>query len=623
MRTPILLAGAALALSFGYAPPAAADDEVIIVTATRAPAPAQTLPTRVDVIDRADIEALNLVTLTGAIGPEAVQSGGAGQQTSLFLRGANSNHALALFDGVPLNDAASPNGAYDFGEDTLGGLERVEVLRGPASSVYGPDAIGGVVNMIPRRGGAGAFAPFFETAFGSLSTQRMLVGAAGSNGGFSYGLSAESFETHGFDQTPARFAAHTGDPDGASVQTGLVSMRQQFGALGVDALARVRRSRADYDTFSGGPFFDLRADDPGLSNQATQALWRIGGDAQLGTALVRLSGGQVRSDRSETDAGVETGAAAARQSFADLSARFEHGGASLTAGLSYARDDIHTRPQFADPLAAAEDRAAAYVVAQIPIADHVIATGSLRADHFESLGAHATYQLGAVAEFAPLRVFASYGTAFKAPSLSERYEVSFFNVGNPGLRPEDSRSWEAGADWRASDIVTFGASYYQTRIGDLIEYDFSQLKNVNVGRAAIDGAEAYVLLTPAANASLRIGYAWTDARNAESGQQLARRPRDAWRLEARWRFTGRLSAALQWTYVGARQDVIYDDSGAFTSASGRTPASNVGSVSATFDLDAHAQLFARIDNVSDEIYEQPSAFAGPPRTGTIGVRARF
>ncbi len=174
--------------------------------------------------------------------------------------------------------------------------------------------------------------------------------------------------------------------------------------------------------------------------------------------------------------------------------------------------------------------------------------------------------------------------------------------------------------WKAA--LTFGASYYQTRVEDLIQFDFGSLKNINIGRADIDGAEAYADWSNDW-ASLRVSYDWTQARNADTGEELIRRPEHSWRLDARLHPTRRFALALQWTYVGERRDVTYDDAGAFGSASGVVPSFNVGAIAATFDLDERAQVFARIDNVADERYEQPSAFVGSPRSVTVGLRARY
>lgn len=623
MRT--FLSATALVLSLGAIPAAQAEEE-IIVTATRSPTPLSRLPARVETIDRADIEAEALVSLAEAIGSNAVQAGGAGQQASVFLRGANSKHVLALFDGVRLNDASTPNAQYDFGLDTLGAIERVEVLRGPASTIYGSDAIGGVVNMIPRRGGAGPFEPFAEAAFGSFGTRRGLIGAAGAAGAVDYGLSAEAFATDGYDIVPQRMATQTGDPDGAEINTFTGAARINLGALALDGLARVRQSNAAFDTFSGGAFFDLRADDADLENHSAQSLWRLGAETQARRAWrFRVSGGQVRSDRTETDGGVQTSAAEATQNFADANVRFTSAAAVVTAGLAYERAEIETQPQFADALRVGEGQAAAYLTGQTRFAERFDLSGSLRMDHYESFGAQATTALGLVADFAPVRLFASYGAAFKAPSLSERFETSFFNLGNPGLDPERSRAWEIGVDWAAlsGDRLTLGGSLYQTRVQDQIEYAFSQSRNINIRRAAIDGGEFYAEAAPSSWSSLRLSYAWTDARDEMSGARLARRPSQSWSLDARAQASARLGLAFSWAYVGERVDVTYDNAGAFVSGAGSTPAFGIGALAASFELNQGAEMFARIDNIADETYEQPAAFAGAPRSTTFGLRARF
>lgn len=602
----------------------AEESDLIVVTATRTPAPLERLPARVETITRADIEARALVTLPEAVGTDAVQAGGTGQQASVFLRGANSKHVLALFDGVRLNDAAAPNAQYDFGLDTLGGLERVEVMRGPASAAYGSDAIGGVVNLFPRRGGETPLDAFVETAAGSLDTRRLLLGASGSAAAFEYGISGEWLETDGHDLVPARMATHNGDPDGASVGTFTASARHDAGAFALDGILRIRASETEFDTFSGGAFFDLRADDADLENEARQSLWRLGAEAEAGAGWrLRLSGGQVRTERSEKDADIEISSSESTRTFLDAAAHYSADGNAFTAGFSFERNRIETAPQFALPLSAGEEQAALYVIGQHQVSGHIIATGSARLDDYESFGPETTYALGVVLDFAPLRLFVSHGTAFKAPSLSERFETSLFNLGNPDLRPEEARSWEIGADWAPAEAVRAGVSFYRTRIEDLITYDFFQLRNVNVSRAAIDGVEAYVEASPAPWATLRATHAWTDAVDRTTGAQLQRRPRRAWRLDARLRASPRLTLAASWSHVGDRSDVTYGDDGAFLDAFGTADAFGVGALAASFDLTQEVQLFARVDNVTDETYEQPAAFAGAPRSASIGLRADY
>lgn len=616
---------AILAASSLFAPATAQEaEDVVVITATRTPTRAERLPARVEVIDRADFEERNLASLPEAIGSQAVQGGGFGQQSSVFLRGANSKHVLALLDGIRLNDASNPAGAYDFGQDALGLLERVEILRGPASAIYGSDAIGGVVNMIPRRGGDAAFEPFVEAATGSFETYRGLIGAAGNAGGWSYGISAATSVTSGFDQVPDRFATNTGDKDGAGVETFTGSVRREAGAFGWDVLVRHRESEAEYDTFSGGLFFDLRADDPDLENQAQQSVWRLGGDVDPADRLsLRLAGGEVTSQRKESDGGLQTFSADSDRSFADFIASYRADNGIFTGGFSFERNSIDTQPQFASPLSAVEDQSAAFVTAQYDFGGPITITGSVRVDDYEAFGTRTTYSIGAVAFLTRARVFGSYGTAFKAPSLSERYETSFFNIGNPDLDPEESQSWEIGADWNITDAARVGASYYQTRIDNMINYNFGALQNINIDEAEIDGVEAYVELSPAAWANLRVRYAWTDARDGVTGLRLVRRPEHAWEFETRLYPSTRLSLGLTWTFVGERTDVTYNSDGTFASSSGIEDAFSIGAINANFDLTESAEVFVRVDNVTDGEYEEPSAYAGAPRSAYVGVRATF
>jgi vitamin B12 transporter len=619
----LFIPAAALAALALAATPANAQNDEIVVTATRRPTQADRLPARVDVISRADIETRALASLPDALGAQAVRAGGAGQQTSLFLRGANSKHALALFDGIRLNDAATPNSQYDFGLDTLGGLERIEIVRGPASSIYGSDAIGGVVNLIPRRGGDAPFAPFAEASAGSFGSFRALAGVAGTTARTEYGASAEWFATEGYDLVPARMATHTGDPDGAEIATLTASARHHGDGVAWDALARLRRSTTAFDSFSGGPFFDLRADDPNLENEATQSLWRLAAEATIASADVRFSGGQVLSDRAELDNGVETSAARSRRDFLDLTAAFDSDALQVTAGLAFERNAIDTRPLFADSLFVAETQYAAFAVAQFDLAPRWIATTSLRLDRYENFGTQTTYGAGLVWSGARARAYVSTATAFKAPSLSERFETSFFTIANPDLAPEQVRSWEVGADWRARDDVKLGVSFYSTRIDNLIEYAFAQSRNLNVGEAEIDGAEFYLDAKPARWAQVRLAYVWTDARNGLTGAPLPRRPEQAWRLDARLQASERLALALAWTYVGDRADVTYGGAGNFLSASGQVKAYDLGALTASYQFNSANSVFIRVDNLTDRSYEQPAAFAAPPRAWQIGLRSEF
>lgn len=606
-----------------------AGDEQIVVTATRMPTPLDQLPTRVQVIGRADIEQQDLTTLPQALGSNAVQSGGVGATTSLFLRGANSNQTLSLFDGVRLNDPSTPNGQYNFGQDTLGALDRIEVVRGPLSTIYGSSAIGGAVNMIPRRGAATAFAPFGELEAGSFDTLRVLVGAAGTTGGLSYGASYENYHTDGFDQIPRRIVGRTGESDGADIETWTGSARYESNRFGVDILARSRHARTEYDT--GFP----RAEDPSLFQRTTEDIWRLGGDVALtDTITARLSGGEVDGGSGDFDTGAQIDSNDFDRDFADFTLGWRSAAANPTTatfGFSWEREHASVSGSlFSDPLNASQEHRAAFAVGLAPLGSYLDATASARVDDYDGFGTQGTYALGLVGRVGPTRLYASYATGFRAPTLNERFGSGPFNAPNPGLTPEDSRTWEIGGDIALArsgdhDMLTLGATYYQTRVRDLIEYDFLSLQNINIDRAALDGVETYIRFAPVEWGFVRLAYDFTDARDesAPGHPELLRRPRSVWKLEVEVHPTARLGIHASWDWVGERSDFAFDDLGNGAFSPSLIRAYDVANLAVTFDATSRIQLFARADNLSDEQFEPTSGYAAAPRSAFVGVRARY
>lgn len=630
------------ALSFALLSGPAFAEDVIVVTATRTPTPLQRLPARVDVIDRAEIDAKGLVTLADALrlapGVSVSSTGGWGAQTSVFSRGANSAHTLALFDGIRINDPATPNGQYDFGQDTLGDLERVEVLRGPASSVYGADAVGGVVNLVPRRGADKALAPYFDVSAGSFGGMHALAGAAGTEGALSWGATVDAVRTEGFDQLPKRFTTRTGDKDGADIETATVNASYALGdGYAVDGLFRHRTASVDFDSFSGGPSGFQRADDPSLrDDRDTSTIWRLGAQHEGEALTVRLDGGEVRNDRTEKDGTATTGDIEARRAFADLAVSVRRtafgpfADATLTGGLQYSDDRIDTAAtSFNDAVRKSERNGGLFAVAQGRVGAGTDLTASVRIDDNRDYDTQTTGTFGVSQDLtafgAPVRVHASYGTSYKAPTLQERYGTSLFNVGNPGLQPEEGRSAEIGVDWTPTPALRLAVTAFDTRLRNLIDYDFATLRNINIDRARTRGVESSVEGDFGDRASLRVTYVYTDARDtsAPGAPRLLRRPPHAWSIDGLFDVTDRLRLHAGWSWVSAHDDVTYDNDGFFLTGRGRSPGHDVGTAAIDFALTDALTLYAVARNVADETYEDPNAYRGAPRTVMVGLRGKY
>ncbi len=633
------LSTAVLSLA-AFGAPALAEDpqDTILITGTRVATDAQTLPVSVTLIDRdqIDLEAISTLAdvLTTVPGLQAVQSGPAGSLTSVFVRGSNSKHVLALYDGIRINDASSATGVFNFGSDTLGDAGRIEIVRGPLSSVYGSDAVGGVINILPRALPQDGLSPFIELELGELETRRANAGLGYGGEGWRIGASVETMTTDGYDVTPARITTATGDPDGAEFRT--FTARGELDVtdgLQLDALYRWRESEVEFDTFSGGPSGFQRADDPDADSEDQLQLWALGLSFEADAIATRLRAGRVSTELDSFNGNVLTDTYDSDRDFAEARASYSPEGAFdpvITIGLDWQDESINTDTAFNAPLSVSEDAVSAYLIGQAKLGE-VTVTASVRHDDYEAFDADTTTNLGAVWAIDALstRLRASWGTSFKAPTLSERFASSAFVTPNPNLVPEDGESLELGFDTQL-DLdgmdLSFGGAWYEGEIENLIEnvFDFTTFTgtNQNIGKADLTGYELYASIRPIEALQARIDYSNTDATNADTGVQLLRRPEHAVTASVTWQASDRLTLNTRMTHTGERLDVVYDDNGFFVTGSGEIDSNQRVDVSGQFDLTDTVQLFGRVSNLFDESYEQPAAFAGAPRTVSIGLRWR-
>lgn len=598
--------------------PAHAEDQELVVTATRTPTPAERLPADVTVIDADRARERGEITLDSALaevpGVQALRTGPIGQQASIFSGGFESNHTLVLFDGARFDDPSTPEGLFDAGQDTLGDARRIEVVQGPMSALYGSGALGGVVNILPRRGGEGAFNPRLDVAGGSFSTVLANAGADGSLGQLRYAVNAERYTSEGYDIVPERISTHTGERDGAGISTLTGVFDYKLGdALSFDLLLRRRQAdvATDYD-----PFGNIIETDGEIESDT--ALWRLGATwAASERFSVRLSGGQLDTDRYNIVGGAVSDEYHGVRDFADLSAAWSFNEWTLIGGAEVDNEEIEAE-SFGSPVTGEQEHWGAYVAAQGAFGP-VEVTTAVRQDDFDGFGQETTWRLGGAYPIGDsARVYASYGTSYRAPSLYERF-VPFF--GNPTLEPEQAESWEVGADARfslfgQSDGLELAALYRTSEVNDLI--GFVGFSYGNVDRADIDFAEGLVAVRPTDWLTARVVYAHIDAVNAATGVALQRRPEEAWSA-ALTAEHGAFRGEVSWRQVGTRLDTVYSDLG-FWSGVGEVEAYDIVRASASWAVDEAVRLYVAADNVLDETYEPVNGFAGAPASVLVGIR---
>ena len=443
------------------------NEEEVVVTATRAETPVRDLPADVTTINAESALSRGQTSLAQALedipGLGVVQAGGIGQQTSLFAGAANSYHTLVLFDGLRINDPSTPNSSFDAGQDQINGLTRLEVVEGPMSAVFGSDAIGGVVNMIPRHGGEGALNARLDMAAGSFETLSAAAGIDGTLGNLRYAITGEAFATEGFDLVPERMVTHTGHKDGAesAAVTGVFDLRLSPGFT-LDLLARHRAARADIDVFDFEfvpPFREFRADSTDAEiAQNDLTLARLGATWTPNDALsVRATTGGIDQERVQKRFGALTDSFSGERRFADLTLewRADAVGAlsdvAFIAGVAGEREEVSIAQGFGFPppfsfTHAEQKQTGAFVTAQ-GRSGALSLTGAVRIDDFEGFGTQTTWRLGASFDVTDqTRIYGALGTSFRAPSLYER----FSSAGTPDLDPEQGESWEVGGEARFS-----------------------------------------------------------------------------------------------------------------------------------------------------------------------------
>ncbi|HYC06047.1 MAG TPA: TonB-dependent receptor [Azospirillaceae bacterium] len=626
--------------------PAAADaqsgrpQEEVVVTATRVPTDLSRIATGVSVVTRDDIDRNGWQTLPEALrtlpGMSVVSSGGPGGNTSVFLRGTNSDHVLVLLDGLPVNEPALSAGAFNFGEDLLGDLQRIEVVRGPASTLYGSAAIGGVINLITR---AGADRPLVAEAAAAAGTDGLLQGRAGLRGTLDqadYALSVEGLTTGGDNYTPRRFTSRNlGEADGfenlTATAKGVLRVSE---TAKVEALLRWRDADLQIDS--------VPTDDPNYTGRSETLTLQAAGELKLLDERLtsRLSAGRIETKRGFRNAADVFSVSTNNDRFDGERLQFDWQNTlaasrdlTLTAGATATHEDavFTTRSTsafgpFNQDVDARADAFGAYAQAQLRLAERVDVTAGIRHDLPDDYGTRTTWKLGAVVAVPEIhgRLKAAGGTAYKAPTLYDRYGLTNFGYrGNPDLQAEESEGWEAGAEFDVpGGVATLGASYFANDVDRLIQFDFIRNSSFNLAKADIEGVESFVALTPLPWLEARLNYTWTDARDGTTGTRLLRRPEHQVGATARVEPLPGLTISPEAMFVGRRLDVIYGDAGNFigTRAVGGYWQMNLAVSYAVTD---GLTVFARGTNLADRRIENPNGFAQPDRGGLVGLRASF
>lgn len=604
---PVCLLLAPALLRAQTAPPVSAD---VVVTAEARPESQQTLGVAATVIDEDEIGRSMASSLSDVLravpGLDVVRSGGPGGVTSLFLRGTNSTQTLVLVDGVKLNSPFF--GGTDLSSLSTVNLERVEVVRGPFSALYGSEAIGGVVQVLTRRAPEESFSARFVAGAGNGSTHEGMADTAVRTGAFT--------ATAGWRRTTSDGALPNEYFDGTSLSGGLDV------ALGTDATLGVVVRHDEGKTgipFSGALVTPRRLTTADTTTVAVPLKVALDARTHLDITFLAARDKPTLSDPddpygytfSETDA---------RRAGGRLVVSHDFGAQRLAAGAEYERASVTSRDSYGTSLDGATTRNWA-VFAEDRIAldgERLVLTAGLRHDENSAFGGATSPRATLVFFLTPsLKLRLAGGAAFRAPTTGELY---YPFSGNPNLKPERSRAYEAGIEIALSPRLTVEASYFRNDVTDLIQYVPQTYTNENVGRARMQGVEA-ALRGDLGNGFLaRISYGTLDARDLDTGLALLRRPYNRAAATVGRSFAKGGSFEVTAHFVGSRPDLDASD---FVTRVGM-PSYVTFDVAGTLPpLVYHLAPYARVTNLLGRAYAEAAGFPAPGRRFLLGLSAAF
>ncbi len=636
--------GGASGQMVGLAPEEPVELGQVVVTATKTEVPIKNIAASVTVITREEIEARQATEIPSLLrevpGLNVAQQGSRGSTTTVFPRGGESNFNLVLIDGVKVNDAG---GFFDFGDLSTDNIERIEIIRGPHSALYGADAMGSVIQIFTKRGKG---PPRVEASFagGNLNTFEEKISLSGSAARVGYSLAVGRTDTDG--SLPINNAF------GETTVSGRLDYQIEK-ALDLNLTVRYTDSSFEFPTGGAGDRFDP-LDPHQFSDRQRLVLSGKVGHSFTPWWQQTFQLGWYEQDFASKDqfdlccdfATLQSTNEERRFSldyFWNLTAPTVFDLSNLvTAGIGYEWEGFNQRTDGTDtpfPFSSSNkdsrDNKAFYLQDQLEWQKRLFLTAGFRVDDNSKFGAEVTPRISAayIVPISETKFRGSYGEGIKAPSFIENFGTgSPFVVGNPNLRPERSRSWEIGLDQPLlKGLADLSVTYFHNRFRDLIAFVGGSPSFENVQKAKAEGVEFAARIRPGYGLTVAGTYTFLSTKVLENdiggtelpvGAPLARRPKNSGSLtiDQLW---DRLHANLTVTFVGDRQDL---DFRTFPAPRVTNPGYTTVDVAASYLLLKdrlrlrELTLFGKILNLFDEKYEQIFGFSSPGITFLLGLR---
>ena len=615
--------------------------ENMIVTGSHTPITSDEIGSSYTVITKEQIEQRQSVFVSDLLrdvpGLAVSRTGVVGSQVQVRVRGAEANHLLVLIDGVEVNDIAGDD-EFNFAHLVTNNIERIEIIRGPQSALYGSDALAAVVNIITKKGsGPTTLSAYVEE--GAFGTSHIGGGISGGGDIYQYNIQGSYLKTDGVNISPSG-----GEEDGYENGTlSFTAVVTSYDNLRFDIAGRHTESKNETDAASVTTVFIVDSNDESevsqdfLRGQVSLRLFNRAWEHTLGAAITSTDNDFFKGVSETSNSEGKRLRFDYKTNLYFDTARLANASHTLTFGIEYEKDFFKQGDtEFGGASNQKQHSQTSGIVAgySVGLWERLFISTSIKHDNnsdFDNVTTHRSTVAYKIRDFGT-RIHSSYGTGIKRPTFTDRFGIfpgPLFFAGNPNVKSEKSRSWDIGFEqsfW--NEQVNLGVTYFHSRLEDEIVVRGFPSSPVNLDSTSKrQGVEINAGVKLSENLEISAAYTWLDATqpNAAGAQVFEiRRPRNIANINSNYKFlNNRANVNLNAGFTGKQIDNSFLPVSPFTQTSVTLGSYTLINLAGSYKVSDHLSLYVRVDNLFDKDYQDVFSFQTPGISGTVGLKMSF